>query len=457
MHSVKFAPPPVTGVVATSSSHDDSTPSPADATRTSTWNSLAANPLALSSDASRPKRLRQLANEVIRQENPVRIELVPGTDIVHVRIKGDADLFKSVGFPGMDTSAGLKRLEYLVVPADKYTPHLAGGGNKQYTITNMKDSAKKALLSANQSLVSKIFLSKSPGPTAFVNGGFYGNTGTRIDEIGIKTYAAHAPFGSAKVKGVKQIEGVRPQDEYMADYHRVDFPNGSHVTLAPLLAAVNKETGQYESQFTAEKAADPKYVFENTPLNRPGELGHASHPNARSGLDLPAVSDELPGPDSQKTNSVRLAVAGDDSGVRGANSAGMTMVEWSNAMTRLGSFNQNPGRAWNCDGGSSALVGVIDKKGKSLLEIRGIESEVRIPTAANFIAVAHNKKGSDAKSSGVPKGKEPAETTPQSDSPFGVATPSGAPIAAQFSMEAYYEGIGEEPPKDLAGLGKRTA
>src|SRR5438105_10322783 len=143
MHSVKFVPPPATGVVATSSTNDDSTPPHAAATRTSTRSSMTATPLAFSSNASRPKRLRQLANEVIRQENPVRIDLVPGTDVVHVRIKGDADLFKSVGIPDMDTSTGLKRLEYLAIPAGKYTPHLAGGETKQYTITKMSDGEKK--------------------------------------------------------------------------------------------------------------------------------------------------------------------------------------------------------------------------------------------------------------------------------------------------------------------------
>ncbi len=399
MNSIKAGPagpPQSAGEVATSSTSSVSGPSTAALTRASTWNSLAAKPPALSRGAARSTRLRQLANEIIRRENPVRVELVPTTDIVHVRIKGDADLFESVGIPGMDTSTGLKRLEYLVIPAAKYTPHLAGGANKQYTITMMHAGDKTELLSANQSLKSKVFASKSPGPTAYINGGFYGNTGIREDEIGIKTYAAHAPIGDAKVKGVKQIESVRPRDEYMADFHKLVFPNGSHVTLAPQLAAVTKETGRYESQFTALKAADPKYKFEET-VNAPGVLGHASHPNARSGIGLPAASGDLPAPDSRKTNSIRLAVACDDSGVRGANSMGMTMVEWSNAMTRLGSFNQNPGQALNCDGGASAVMGVIDKKGHSLLEIRGVEGEIRTPSAANFIAVAHNRTGSASK------------------------------------------------------------
>lgn len=365
--------------------------------RSSTWQSLQNNPVAFKggSTAPRSNRLQQLAREVIRQEHPVSVKSVPGTSIVHVSIKGDSDTFAAVGMAGIDSSNGLKRVEYLSLPADKYTPHLAGGKNEQYRMTSMSSSERKSLLSSNQSLKSRVVgafsRSTPPAHTAFINGGFYGNLGVRSDEIGVKKYATHAPIGDAKVKGVKQVEGVRPQDAYSGDYHRVTFPNGSYVTLAPKMAAPDEATGRYTPQFTAEKAAQPKYIFENTPLNRPGELGHMSHPNPRSGIDLPA-STKSPEATCSKTNNIRLAIACDDSGVRGANSHGMTGKEWSTVLARLGGFNANPGEAHNCDGGMSSLMGVVDKRGEPLLMVRAIEGSGQVPTAANFIAVSANKK-----------------------------------------------------------------
>lgn len=330
-------------------------------------------------------KFREAVRKVSRDNRPVSVRAIPGTGIVHVKIQGDSKVFDSVGMKGIDTSNGPKRLEYLSIPADRYVPHLAGGGKQPYVVSAMSDKETRRLMSPNQSLKSKL-LSRDPlGPIAYINGGFYGHTGIREDEIDIKSYAANAPIGGAKVKGIKQIEGVRPQDAYEDDYHKVTFPNGSYVTLAPLLAQINETTGQYENKFPAEKAANPKYAFENTPLNRPGELGHASHPNARSAIDFPSSSRPAASPTALKTNRYRTVIAGDDSGVRGVKSTGMQMTEIAITVTRLGTFNRDPGYAIACDGGSSTTMGVIDGKGKSLLSVQGLLNE---SSAVNFVALA---------------------------------------------------------------------
>lgn len=69
----------------------------------------------------------------------------------------------------------------------------------------------------------------------------------------------------------------------------------------------------------------------------------------------------------------------------------MTMVEWSTTMARLGSFNEHPGMALNCDGGASALIGVADKDGKMLVEARGIRTDSSNPRAANYVALQKNR------------------------------------------------------------------
>ncbi|KAG0162699.1 hypothetical protein DFQ30_001435 [Apophysomyces sp. BC1015] len=356
-----------------------------------TGNRPAKHPLlaGLSADSDMPlAKFRKAVREISRENQPVSVHAIPGTGIVHVKIQGDSKVFDSVGMEGIDTSNGPKRLEYLAIPADRYAPHLAGSGKDPYVVSGISDTKMRQLMSPNQSWKSKLFARAPHGPVAYINGSFYGSAGIREDEIGVKSYATNAPIGDAKVKGVKQIEGVRPHATYEDDYHKVTFLNGSHVTLAPLLAGVNETTGRYENKFPTEKAADPKYVFENTPLNRPGELGHASHPNARSAIDFPSSSRPAASSTALKTNHYRMVVAADDSGVRGAKSTGMQMTQMGIPLARVGSFNLDPGYAVACDGGASTVMGAIDENGKSLLRVQGL---LKNSSAVNFIAFAPAK------------------------------------------------------------------
>lgn len=121
-------------------------------------------------DASSPRPRAHLgtaiAREAVRQGSPVSVKAVPGTDIVQVRIQGDRKVFDSVGMSGLNTDNGDKRLEYFAVPADKYTPYVAGGRNKQHAITMLSDTDRKRLLAPEQSLRSRLFRSSSPSRAA---------------------------------------------------------------------------------------------------------------------------------------------------------------------------------------------------------------------------------------------------------------------------------------------------
>ena len=309
--------------------------------------------------------------------------------IVNVKINGNSEFLDRIAMPGMSTKAGPKRIEYLAVSNDRFSPHLAGG-EEIYRPKSMSGAELKKVLNKKRQPGQGLALPSLGRKTAYINGGYYnsGHAGipasTRTEDL--HKFKEHSSIGDNQVIGAKMPANISPPEHFADEYHSMTFPDGSKLTSGPLLA---DESGP---AFTAAKSAEPRYQYSKDHF-RPGHLSHAEHPNPRSAISAPAefgarstgpASDNM----SAKTNSTRLII-GKSGAVRGKNSDGFTMVEWSTVTSRLGSLNQHPGKAINLDGGASTVLGVIGRSGKKRMEAQGVSGMT--PTTTTFIALQETR------------------------------------------------------------------
>lgn len=311
----------------------------------------------------------------------ISVATIPDTGIVKVRIAGDADDLARVGFRDIDTTHGPKDLTYLAVPLDRYNPHLAGG-ERVHRPADAEGARLRQQLASDRSDPDA-----HPRPMAYINGSYYNATKSRMAS---PDHDEAAAVGRNKVVGaMDQPDPVPIPRAYADDYHRVTFPNGSTLTTAPQLSA-RTWRGKSVATFTERKADQPKYKFPADGMIRPGDLQHAEHPNPRSAINFPAgIRQTFPIKRSEvphrRGDAVRMLVASDASGKVGAEAQGLTMVELSNVMARVGSFNQKPGPSYNLDGGASSVMGVLSAEGDKLMEVRGRPTESTF--AANFVTL----------------------------------------------------------------------
>ncbi|NRO99616.1 hypothetical protein GWC77_27570 [Paraburkholderia sp. NMBU_R16] len=336
----------------------------------------------------------------------VSVSGIPDTGIVRVHIAGDSVDLARLGFENIDTTHGPKDLTYLTVPLDRYSPHLAGGER-----VHRPAEAPPALL-RQQLARDRADPESSLGPVAYINGSYYNSSKSS------KASADHdqaAAIGENKVIGAQdQPDPVPVPKQYVDDYRRVQFPNGSTLTTGPLLSD-RTWTGKSVAKFDQRKGDLPKYKFPEDSLIRPGDLQHAEHPNPRSAVNFPAgINPPLGIRRSQvphkSGDAVRMLVASDASGKVGAEAQGLTMVELSNVMARVGGLNRKPGPSYNLDGGASSTMGVVSEDGRKLMEVRGRPTEPTL--TANFVTMEqHSGLRNTAPQSSRP---EPAVTTAHS-------------------------------------------
>jgi hypothetical protein len=292
----------------------------------------------------------------------VSVTPVGNSGITHVKIKGDSDVFDSVGIKNMNTANGPKELHYLSVPANNFQGRVIGGGDRYYDAETKEQRDK--LLGPTEHSQQSLVASTSPSPEstshAFINGSYF-NMG-KADP----TKPEHTPIGETATGEGKRTSLPVPR-KYLNDYGTLSI-GSSKVTSGPVLSKNGKE------KFPEEKLENPKYKYDNKKI-RPGALEHAEHPNPRSGISVPGksangrASSNNASKDDGKQDASRLAV-GLSGEQRGAESTGFTMPEWSRAMTRLDQMNKNPGSSLNLDGGNSSALGVVDSQGNKLLDVR---------------------------------------------------------------------------------------
>jgi len=260
----------------------------------------------------------------------VRVRTV-ARGIIAVDISGGNELFNRMGV-GLDRDIrGDRALSYLSL--DTSLQGKIAGGKRMVNLnaaqgTDIKSAARL----------------RSAGAVAYINGGFFNMRGAvDIDK------PEHASVGPNVIDG-KRRESVDVPQGYGSFYEKVRMPDKSMIHAAPKLSSGGQAT------FTEAMLEDKRFQFGAT-KNAPGVLGHAQHPNPRSGMSRPQ--------ESGAGSRTRLAMGSSDT--RMTHSPGYTMPEWAKVMARLDRLNSSASSSINLDGGASASLGVIGSRGEVLM------------------------------------------------------------------------------------------
>lgn len=344
-------------------------------------------------EAPRASALAEIDPEILKQAQArirghqarkiVSVTAVADTGgMVKVHLGGSQQDLARMGFERIDTTHGDKDLSYLAVPADKYTPHLAGG-ERLSDPTTMPPARLRELLARDRKDPAE-----STGPVAYINGSFYNNL---LSPKASPDHDEAAAIGKNTVAGVKSPTPVPIPKIYKSDYHAVEFRNGSTLNTGPQLSRTTIG-GKFEASFDDTRAQKDKYRFPADENIKPGDLQHVQHPNPRSAINFPAgvLKTTLGASTPKPGDAVRMLVARDASGKTGAESQGLTMAELSRVMTRLGKMNRKPGPSYNLDGGASSVTGVVSAAGHAAAPVDGRPGQAH--QAANFVVMEKPKR-----------------------------------------------------------------
>ncbi|PHN17638.1 RHS repeat-associated core domain-containing protein [Pseudomonas sp. ICMP 561] len=251
--------------------------------------------------------------------------------IIAVDIRGGNEILNRMGI-GLDRDIqGDRALSYLSLDASLQGK--IAGGKRMVNLNGAEGADIKSAARLG-----------SAGAVAYINGGFFNMDGTAdLDK------PDHASIGANVIDG-KRRESMDIPQGYESFYEKVRMSDRSMIHSAPKLSSGGHAT------FTEAMLEDPRFQF--SPVkNAPGVLGHAQHPNARSGMSRPHTY----GAGSR----TRLAMGSTDT--RMANSSGYTMPEWARVMARLDRLNSSESSSINLDGGGSVSLGVIGSRGQTLM------------------------------------------------------------------------------------------
>ncbi|HEY0285633.1 MAG TPA: RHS repeat-associated core domain-containing protein [Pseudomonas sp.] len=274
---------------------------------------------------------------------PIKVKRLTDS-IVSVSIKGHKSVFESVGI-NLDRATKVPReLTYLAL--DNRLQGKVSGGD--------------ALIKLGAASGAEVESVSGSMPAAYINGGYF-NMGRKKPN---ETIAEHASVGENLIDN-RQKPFVLPPDDYAAKYSKITLSDGSYIHVAPKLSM------RGIPQFSRKDSLLEKNIY-GEETSHVGALGHASDPNARSGISL-AEND---------TAKTRLAVVlnpGRGTFSKNTDEPGFTMLEWTIVMTRLDNLNPKDeegfpaASSWNLDGGDSSVLGVLDETGKHLLRVNTLK------------------------------------------------------------------------------------
>ncbi|MHC8358976.1 RHS repeat-associated core domain-containing protein [Pseudomonas sp. LS2P72] len=276
------------------------------------------------------KRWRAAYDAVAATNSGVRVRtVVPG--IIAVDVVGGNELFNRMGVGLTRDVNSDRRLSYLSIDAS--LKGKVAGGVRPVHLKSLSGAAIKSEAGK-----------KNAGAMAFINGGFFNMGGGAS-----KDAPGYASVGPNVIDGRRREYANIPQD-YRSSYVKIRMDDLSMIHSGPVLSDDGKAT------FPQQMLSQPRFQFTDQ-TSTPGKLGHASAPNARSGISLPSS-----GAVGQRT---RLAMGTTEG--RTNESPGYTMPEWSMVMARLDRLNGSGGQSVNLDGGYSTVLGVVGAEGQSLM------------------------------------------------------------------------------------------
>lgn len=297
----------------------------------------------------------QLRGRKIRKQLTVE-KITDG--VTHVALRANADFFRRLHVDGMNTERGPKIVDYLAVSNSHFSFHVSA--SDRLVSNTLKDTSLREILCSYQ---------PSNGTVIYINASYF-NSG----QLTAPGMPSHATIGEAGITGAPPIPHVPIPKDYRSDYYRITFDDRSFVTVGPLLSEGGK------AKFLSNRLKKMKYQYSrNTDL--PGQLGHASTPNPRSAISLPAATSKASKPKFYGDRS-RMVIVRED--IRSWD--GMTLPELSSLMARLDRLNGYPGASYNLDGGKSAILGVLSENGHHLWQGRQI-----VPGSASTFIIATAK------------------------------------------------------------------
>jgi len=271
-----------------------------------------------------------------------------GNAVIHVRIKGDNNIFDRIGISEINTSYHEKQLDIFSMRSTHYQGHVLGGDRMYKNVTVSEIDNIQAF--------GSIMQRKLPGSThIWINGGYYNNF-----KLGDPNMPEFTPAGETSRKNGKEIPSIQVPTEYQEHYGKIQFEDGSKLTCGPKLSnfgtplILKKDLQNKDFQFNPNK----KII--------PGHLKHLNHPNPRAAISTPG--------EISPKNRYRLLIA-HESMERGEHGNGFTGSEWSNIGARADRMNETPGSSLNLDGGMTVTSGV-SYFGKTLLEIKAKEKSL---------------------------------------------------------------------------------
>lgn len=299
-----------------------------------------------------------IQSHVRRFLSPVKVQ-TPTQGVISVSIKGDSSVFDRVGIALDRQAKAARQLFYLAL--DSSLQGKVSGGDESIRLSS---ASSADIANASGSM-----------PTAYINGSYF-NMGSPAPNQGIADYAS---VGENLIDGRHKASIPIPAS-YVGSYTKVTLQDGSFIHVAPKLTMNRKPsfTRQDSDLERNQYSAETSHV---------GALGHASDPNARSGISLAAA-------DTAKTRLAMALNPGRGSYARKTDEPGFTMLEWTTVMTRLDALNDSPvnggpglaaASSWNLDGGDSSTLGVIDDSGAHVMRVNTLKINSRASRPARPI------------------------------------------------------------------------
>ncbi|SER47221.1 insecticidal toxin complex protein TccC [Pseudomonas sp. NFACC02] len=273
--------------------------------------------------------------------NPVRVKTLR-QGVISVTLKGDNSVFSRAGMMFDRSPKAARELTYVALD-NRFKGKVSGGD-----ISIKLGTAEGPEISAASHV----------RPSAYINGSYF-NMGRNAPNQSSPDFAS---VGENLIDGQAKPSIPLPE-RYAANYSRLTLHDGSFIHVAPRL------TIQGLPQFSRRDSLKAHNIY-GEETSHVGALGHASDPNARSGISLA---------EDDPAAKTRLAIGLNPGRGTFANNRtdepGFTMFEWTTVMSRLDHLNTaneekfHPASSWNLDGGDSSTLGVLDESGNHLLRV----------------------------------------------------------------------------------------
>lgn len=276
------------------------------------------------------------------QRKEVQVRTI-GDGLVHVQIRGGAELLAKLGVPGIHTPEP-KSIDYVAIDPAKYTAQLAGDGSSYHAKSKPAAQTVQTLLGGKPQAEADWHV--------VVNAMFF----NMLQRTSFQHPEA-STIGEAIIPGATLPPHLPVPAGYEDSFLTHRFSDGSMMTIGPELCRDGAVS------FGPERLQEERFQWKGDAGFRPGMLSHANHPNPRVVLVLPGEpGGDAPQPSPAQMDRIRAAIVIKAPGLTGANANGLDFPEAAQLANRLAQLNETPGgQGIALDGGQSAMLLALKK------------------------------------------------------------------------------------------------